>query len=407
MDKNILIQSHESKLQYLRRLVDGYINGHYMIKYPDIIKLVFDVDLSHDESRKRFYGIKMVLNLIDESEVSNLSGEEILEKIEEKREKLERERIRVQTEKVEWRRFKREDVRSAMFEQKVLDRIEKFVEIVPPKYSIDDSRRDKELVLNLADIHYGKEVNITDFLGKELNLYNIEAFEARMWKLLEETLEVARKEDVDHIQIINLSDSIDGILRMSQLQSLRVGIIDAVIGFSEFMAVWLNELSKYVRIDYRAVQGNHNEIRPLGSSSGDFPHENTERLITWYLKKALDSNPNVVIHECLNHQYLDILGVKILATHGQNDKKLENSIKDYMMTYGNKVDLLLTGHLHTTHTKTIGTNGSLNVEYVQCPSICGIDEYSVKLKKSAKAGALLFTIEKDRGKRTTYDIKLN
>ena len=407
-NENILKQMEgESKIEYLKRLIDERTNGIYNIEYKDIFKLVFDVELSNTESRKRAYGCKMLLELIDEEMINNTTGEEILAKIEEKTKKLERERVRVQTEKVEYRKMLREDVRSEMFIDKVADRIEKFVEITPPDYKIEKVSGNRVMILNLADIHYGKSINIQDFFGNDLNLYDMDIFEERMWKLLEEVITISKKEELKYIYIINLSDSIDGMLRMSQLKSLRLGVIDSVIGFAEFMVTWINELSKYMIVDYYSVQGNHNEIRPLGSNSGDFPHENTERLINWYLEKSLENNPNAKINKCSSHQYLEIVGVKVLATHGQNEKNLENSIKDYMLSYGIKIDILLTGHLHSTHTKTIGMNGELNVEYIQCPSICGIDDYSLKLKKSAKAGALLFILEEGKGRSITYDIKLN
>jgi predicted phosphodiesterase len=214
--------------------------------------------------------------------------------------------------------------------------------------------------------------------------------------------------NLKHFNIYNLSDSIAGILRMSQLQSLQLGIVDATIGFADFLAAWLNKLSEYITIDYYAVNGNHNEIRPLGSKKGDFPHENTERIISWYLSNILKNNPNIIVHE--NHlpiNYTNILGVDILAVHGQDEKNLENSIKDYSNMYGENIDILLTGHLHNNFEKTINIGKNGNIEIIQSPSIIGIDDYSTSLKKSSRAGSKFFIIEEGIGRTWTKNIHLN
>ena len=400
-------EDNESMLNYLKRLVDGYRSKIYDIDYPDIIKLVFDVELSRDESRKRFYGIEMVLELIEMEVISNLEGEELLKEIEEKTRAMYKERVKLQTEKLEYNKWNREEARYDLFEEKVLDRIKDFVLLPKPNHTIPRTIGSKGMILTLADIHYGKEIEIYDLFGNILNKYNEKIFEERMWTLFRELKEIVIEEKMKHINIFNLSDSIDGILRMSQLQSLRMGIVDSVIGFSEFMSQWLNELSNYVRLDYYSSLGNHNEIRPLGSKNGDFPHENTERLITHYIKTALRNNSNVIIHDAKNYNYVDIANHKIMATHGQNEKDLEKSIKDYTLTYGARVDMLLTGHYHSSHEKVIGATSESNIEFIQSPSLCGTDEYALKLNKNSKAGAKVLVLEENKKRKITYDIVLN
>lgn len=68
--------------------------------------------------------------------------------------------------------------------------------------------------------------------------------------------------------------------------------------------------------------------------------------------------------------------------------------------------MLLTGHLHNTNTKTVGMDGMQNIEYYQHPSICGIDDYSLKLKKTAPAGAVMMKIVRGLGRKEIFDIKL-
>lgn len=319
---------------------------------------------------------------------------------------IEKERKKLQAEKAEINKWLREQCRTENFYEKLMLAIENKKNVKVPNYKIEYKQNEIDPVVAIADIHYGKEIKIFGLEDEILNEYNVEIFEKRMWDLLNKIVTKLERDNLKRLNLFNLSDSIDGILRMSQLQSLQLGITDSIIGFAEFMTVWLNELSKYTYIDYYSCQGNHNEVRPLGSKSGEFPHENTERIITWYLKGMLRDNPNIKIHDNKNLVYVDVLGTKILATHGQDERNLEQSVKDYMLVYNKPIHILLTGHLHNSHNKTVAKQGLRNIEFVQCPSICGIDDYSLKLKKTANAGATMFLIEKGLGKTTTYDFKL-
>jgi predicted phosphodiesterase len=181
------------------------------------------------------------------------------------------------------------------------------------------------------------------------------------------------------------------------------------MGFADFMFIWLNELSKYVRVDYYSCWGNHDEIRPLGSSKGDFANENVDRIVNWHLKTLFDmqGNNNIYIHKNKQMTYLDIVGTKVLAVHGQDERNLENSIKDYQNVYNKKIHMVLSGHLHNTHTKTVGMDGMQNIEFYQHPCVSGINDYSVKLKKTAPAGAVMMKIVRDLGRTETIDFKLN
>ena len=131
-------------------------------------------------------------------------------------------------------------------------------------------------------------------------------------------------------------------------------------------------------------------------------------MISWFIKERMKSigvEKRVIVHDAQFIEVVDVLGTNICITHGQNERNLENSIKDYSMIYGEQIHMLKTGHLHHLNNRTIGMIGERNIEYVQSPSICGIDEYSMKLKKTANAGSLI-TIFTPKGKYCTYEIIL-
>jgi hypothetical protein len=377
----------------------------YDLRWQDISELWYE-ETSEKKSPDWFRKFWRYFNEGYQHALTSSSKEEFLDELTQKKLELQKERVKLQSEKNEINKWIREQSRSELFYEKYLDVLAKRELPKVPNYRIEYKINDNDWILNFADIHYGKEVKIYGLENEILAEYNVSIFERRMWDLLNQVINKIEKEKITHLNVFNLSDSIDGMLRMSQLQALQLGVIDSQIGFADFMVQWLNELSKYVFVDYYSTQGNHCEIRPLGSSRGEFPHENVERIITWHLNRMLQNNPNIKIHPNKPLVYVDIVGTKVLATHGQDEKSLENSIKDYTITYGKQIHMLFTGHLHNTTTKTIGMSGLQNIEFYQAPSICGIDEYSMKLKRTAPAGAVMMNIERGLGRTVTFDLKL-
>lgn len=328
-----------------------------------------------------------------------------LEKLTIKKLELQKERNKLSSEKNELNKWIREQARTENIYEKIEQAITNLSPIQVPKFEIKENNNKRTAIIDIADSHFGSEGKILGFNNEVLAEYNVEIFKRRMWELLEHTISIIEKEKLTHVTVLNLSDSIDGLLHMNQLQFQQLGVADQVMQFAEFMSEWLNALSEYVTIDYRSVLGNHSENRYLNSSRGEFVQENMERLIVWYLKTRLCENKRIKVYDAKSIIYFDVLGTKVLATHGQDEKNLEISIKDYMMIYNVNVHLFKTGHLHHLNNKVIGMNGLQNIEHMQSPSMCGINEYSLKLKKTANAGSLITIFEEGYGKYNTYDIR--
>jgi hypothetical protein len=395
----------ESDFDYKVRICISKLNKDIDLDWSEIIDFL-NLDCSPDHLRKLSYAYKEMVDNLYSKQLENVEDDEFLDKLTQKKLELQKERVKLQAEKNEINKWIREQGRSELFYDKYLDILYKRPLPSVPQYKISSNQTDSDWVLNFADAHYGKELKIFGLEDEVLAEYNVSIFEKRMWDLLNKTVQKIDKENIKHLNVFNLADSIDGILRMSQLQAIQLGVIDSQIGFSDFMVQWLNELSKYTYVDYYSCQGNHDEIRPLGSSKGDFPHESSAKLINWHLEKMLINNPNITVHKNKPLQYVDIVGTKVLATHGQDERNLENSLKDYTNTYGKKIHMLFTGHLHSTHNKTIGMDGLQSIEFFQADSICGVDSFSVKLKKTAPAGATMMKLERELGRTETFNFKL-
>jgi predicted phosphodiesterase len=335
-----------------------------------------------------------------------VKSDEYLKEIEDASLSLKKERIKLQSEKIEYNRMLREDSRNELLEEKILEAINNRPTINIPEIIIKRNSNKRDYVFPVADVHYGAEFKLLGWLDEILNEYSPEIAQKRMWSALEQYVKQNDIDKINHVHLFNLGDSLDGILRMSQLQWIRLGNVDSAIEFAEFMSQWLNELSKYSIVDYYAVDGNHTELRLLNGKRGDFAHENMEKIVSHIIACNLKRNKNIKIHKCRPQMYVDVLGTKILAIHGHEERNLGESIFQYAQMYGHPVDLMISGHLHHSHEKTVGMNGLRDIKYSQVPSVVGIDDFSLKIKKTSNAGAELMVIEEGIGRVAKYEFRL-
>ncbi len=402
---NIKRQPEESIIEYKIRICSNKaILNLTWEQVKDILNSETGQSFGESAYRKWFQNFSDGLEYANEKKATE-DGD--LEDFTIKKLEIQKERNKLQAEKLELNKWIREQARAENINEKIESAIKALPPIqVPATNFIDKQSKNKTAMIDIADSHFGREGKIIGLQNEVLAEYNVDIFKQRMWKLLQETARIIKKEDIQTVTVVNLGDSIDGMLRLTQLQFLQLGVIESTMEFAEFMTQWLNKLSEFAFVEYYSILGNHAELRIAGIKSGEIKRENMELIIPWFIKERLKDSKRIKVHEAKHLQLIDMLGTNVLLAHGQDEKNLENSIKDYSMIYGQQIHMLKTGHLHHTSNKTIGMAGMQNVEYVQSPSICGIDDYSVKLKKTANAGSLITVFEEDYGKSCTYDVRL-
>lgn len=265
----------------------------------------------------------------------------------------------------------------------------------------------RTLVLCIADCHFGAEWIVRGLRGEILNRYNPEVFAERMDDLLLQVRDIIDRESISDVQLLLCGDSLDGMLRPSQLMKLRWGVIESCMRFSEHMAQWIAALSQYATVSVCGVDGNHTETRSLNSKRGDFPGENLEKVIFWFLAERLKDVPGVLVDSVTEQQkHLTVQGFSILLTHGTDIKSLENAAKQTMLLYGESIDYLICGHKHREQEYVSGYTDQGNAVVVRVPSLCGMDEYAQRLGYGGKPGALAMVLEAGYGRRCIYPISL-
>ena len=403
---------NESLLNYFNRITRN--RKELDLSYEQWQELLIGENkYSSENCRKAYYIISPLLEILSEDEknriVEGIENKEekqnLLNEIERAKIELEKERKKKQTINVEFNKLLRESAREELFYESMERAIKErpLYKVAPP---LKINHNNKDGILAMSDFHYGREVSIKGLNGEIINEYNNDIFKKRMHDLLSQTIDICLDRGIEHLHVMNLADCIDGILRVSQLRSLQTGVIDSIIEFCEFLAEWLNALSSYVTIDYYQCWGNHDEIRVLTGKKGDFPHENVNKIIMKFLELSLSNNTNVVIHnEDLPYIYFDICGSKVFGYHGE-DKNLSKTLKWFEDIYRVNIDYIFGGHLHSQSLETVGMGSYADKQAIRIPSICSIDDYSMGLHSSSRAGANIFIFEEGKGKKSTEDIWL-
>ncbi len=318
-----------------------------------------------------------------------------------KKHALEKEKIKVQTEKLELRKWRREEARDELLCERICSAVRESSVLIEPEPIVVD-KTSKSAILAFGDEHYATEFTIYGLYGEIINSYSPEIFEQRMWDLFYQTIDIIQKEDITTLHVFALGDFTDGILRCSQLMKLRYGVVEGTVKYANFIANWLNELTKYVKVKYQMVYGNHSELRMLGQPKGTFKEENTGMFVREMIKTYLANNPNFeMIINPTGLIFDNIEGFNVLGIHGEV-KNMENAIKDFSNTYNTNISILIGGHMHHYKAEAVG----INKDVINVPSIIGIDDYSMSLNKTSNPGAVLFCIEENKGVTLEYKIKL-
>ena len=385
----------ESFMDWKLRLITGKIEKTLDLDWSEIVQIL-GLDCSADHLRKTAYGLYEASKYFEEKIKDGINEDNILKELELKKQELEKEKIKVQTERIALNQALREEARFELFIEHAVKAIREVKPIqINTSINTDSIENiNQSGLLIFADPHYAKEFKILGLYGEVINEYSIEIFEKRMWKLLDKTVKIINKEGFKKISVFNLGDELEGILRIGQLMTLKLGLVDSAIAFAYFIAGWLNELSKYVLIDYYSTEGNHTDVRLLTGKKGDFPQENMSKVIQTLVAEILRDNPNIIIHKNNTDKiFVNIEGFNILGIHGE-EKNVMQAIRDFSFIYNTQIDYLCTGHKH--HANSI--NAGVGKGCIGVGSVIGIDDFSMKLKRTSNPTATFAIFERGIGK---------
>ena len=404
MNSQALKQPNETPKAYRIRL---YKNKElYGLSNNEIGKLCNEAfNVEWDESAHRKKTTNYLKGYNDAKEELGTADQQLQNMIDEnkrlKRE-IEKELKKIQTEKLEYSKWLREEARDELISEKICNTIERLLPLEIPS-SHQQTENSKSFSLCYSDPHYGVEFSLKGLFGEVINEYSPEIFEKRMWSLFYKVKNIIQKEGITTLNIFDFGDSIDGLLRVSQLWKLRYGVVESTIKYADFISNWLNEFTKIVHVKFQMViDANHSQLRLLGQPKNTFKDDNLSKIIATFIRERLNRNPNFTFVENPTGMIFDTLsGYNTLGIHGEV-KNMDTALKDFSRLYKVQLNYLIAGHYHHGKYEEVGQD----IEVLNIPSIIGIDDYSLSLLQGANAGAKLFCFEENNGKAIEYSIKL-
>jgi len=301
---------------------------------------------------------------------------------------LKQERYKIQTEKLELNKWLRESARDEMIAEEIARVVKELPSFNPPAYLPPDDSSENTYLFCFGDAHYGIEFEVKDLNGNILNAYSPQIFEERMCQLFHKLVAVIKRDKIKTLHIFELGDGIQGIIRLnSQLMKLKYGAIESSIIYANFIAGWLNELSKYVRIEFQmVVDSNHNQIRMCNAPKNAFPEENLSKVMLSLIKLRLLNNANIeIIENPTGMNYARLSGFNVLGIHGEV-KNITEEANRFSRSYQCNIDYLISAHIHHRKSEEIGQRS----ECLSIRSIVGVDPYGMSLNRTSDAGASLF-----------------
>ena len=252
----------------------------------------------------------------------------------------------------------------------------------------------KEAVLLFSDLHIG--VKCSNFY----NQYNSEIAKSRVESLIEDVINYCKIHCVSKLNILNLGDSIHGIIHNNARLEQEFNVIDQVTTASEIIAQALTYLQDAApEVTYRSVTDNHSRI--ISNKEDSLESENLSKLIDFYLKTRLEKTKIKFINDNLDEglgMFELINGKKFAFSHGHQEQ-INAVLQNICGATQSFVDYFAMGHLHSNKLKEFqGMSLFIN------GSICGTEQYALGKRLFNKASQRLLIFDNTDN---VVDIKIN
>lgn len=356
----------------------------------NILNEALGANLSADAHRKRAKKLEFAAEMEDEEETFDAVE---LDELVKERIKLRDERNQINSLA---RRITREETLKEMVKEAVSLMDETF-KLLPSRTESDESPN-RVGILQLSDLHYGIEID------NYWNKYNPEICKERLSELRDKIIEIAKKEKIQCLYVINLGDLISGRIHAPLRINSRMDVVSQTQQISELVAQFLAELSRHFsRIEYYDCLDNHSRVEPIKEKSLDL--ESLSRFVAWYLKERLRDFRNIIIND-VNKYAPDIITFrvfthKVVGVHGDKDKP-SSVVQNMSLMTKEHYDLVLTSHRH--HFSADEINQTL---LISNGSMMGTDDYAEKLRLNASPSQNLIIVSPKNVMDVLYRIVLD
>lgn len=410
MDERLRRLDGESIEEYQIRLSVMKLREGLDIDWNEIKELLRS-DEHSDTLRRKGYGIAMAHDVY-EDRINKLTEEYYMQvkQIRDKAEgEIEDKRINELQNKILQLKIEKEKLKNERnhcnAQVRIIARVEHLIECT--KNDIEKLNNNKPLLGNveiikeegeregvclLSDIHYGAE---TDNI---LDCYNPRICKEKLNYYCSKVIQYGKEHNIKVLNVLGLGDYITGIIHNINRFDSRLLVTEQVVGISELLAEFINELSKHFYIKYALVQGNHSRI--VAEKNNSIYEENFTEFIRAFVINRLKNNKNVeyVEHKDVGIIEIEIKGKKCIGIHGDQDR--DNILNRLVEMFDYKVDYIMRGHFHQS--KQFDINKTVLVN-----NGCFAGENYGKNARLYNEPIQKFMIFTEEGMICCYDINLN
>lgn len=400
-------KKNESYLSFSKRVTRALFNK--TISYKEWAKSLLNENIYGEENTRRcFVFFEKFLSILENDEINNIQDENKLQEILIAKKELEKERKKIQTINLEYNQYVRDISRFELFNEKIKEAIDNMPALIFSNTIQDKFNSKQTAVLCISDAHNGVEINMQTVFNEPINIYSPDILKKRLNKLADTVIKDYKNNfNYKKLIVFDLGDGIQNILRLSDIAKLKTGVIDSVLQYAEMISQFLNKIQNElnIQIEFSCLGGNHSELR-LISTGRNWESENLGKVIREFIALRLKDNQNIKVDPYSDFSFKQIEGINILAIHGDDSKKNINEISYWEQYHNITIDILLMGHFHHQEQISLGYSPTGDKEIIIVPSLIGIDEFSRKNRKLARAGAKFILFE-DNNKTWEKVIYLN
>ena len=391
----LTIEQYESCLKDIRDKVNG-LNDLEWGEIKERYNLPMSIDTLRKANSFPFGGAFVSMYSKDKNIIPETYSEQM--------ERLRKERIKIQTLNTERNRIDRCQARQELY----YENIGQMCQILPlpdfkPTFNYE-ADNDISYILALSDCHYGATFKSSH------NEYSREIFKERLDKVACWTVNFIFTHGIDTLHVVELGDTLQGLIRMSDLKANDMEVVKCVVEISRLLAAFLNEISAFVNVEYYHVPtANHTQTRPIGSKASELAEEDLEYIISNYIKDLLANNGRVNVHlaeEGEQFVRIELPCHDVYAMHGHQFKNISNALKDFRSWMNTGANTLLVGHFHASKELTVAENDT-DCEVIVAPSMVGSDPYSDRIMRGSKAAVKIYGFDDVQGYTESYKCILN
>ncbi len=386
----------ETPLQYHRRLLESKLTDKTLdIDYSILSKYLYGKEYSSDVARRMAYGSIKTLELMDAEREDELSDNDLIAALEQKKTELHKERQRFYDQRREYNKLVNADGRREHLEDRLVEAANALNESVSLElcacYADTETFEPcREAVVVFCDWHYGMTTH------NIWNDYDTAICQERVSQIVDKAIDRLEIYRPEKMHVFVLGDMIHGACHVSARVASEELVCDQLMQVSEMLARAIAKLSAYVP-DVRVYVTYGNHARTVQNKADSIHRDNLERIIPWWLEQRMQNVHNVTITTPSDNEfiYADVCGYGFCASHGDLDS-VKNSPKTLSVLFqkrlGKNVDyVILADKHHREMFEEMGVTAEI------CGALCGTEDFANDRRLYSTPSQLMLIVDRCEG----------